>query len=127
MIGEFVRFLTVGGVCTALQYLILIALVSTAATDTAVASSIGFSFSALLNYQLNRRYTFRSDRSHRQAAPRFLIVLGVGLLLTYSLMQMLANGIGLHYLLAQVGTTGVVLIWNFGINRLWTFPAQPRN
>lgn len=127
MIGEFARFLGVGGFCTALQYLILIALVSLAAADTAIASSIGFSLSALVNYQLNRRYTFQSQRSHRQAVPRFAVVLGVGLLLTYSLMHTFANGFGLHYLLAQIGTTGVVLIWNFSINRLWTFPSGSRN
>ena len=32
---------------------------------------------------------------------------------------------GLHYLLAQFVTTGIVMLWSFWANKLWTF-AEPR-
>ena len=36
-------------------------------------------------------------------------------------MWLLAAKLGLHYLLAQLVTTGLVLVWTFAGNRFWTF------
>jgi putative flippase GtrA len=30
-----------------------------------------------------------------------------------------------HYLLAQILTTALVLVWNFLLNRAWTFAQRP--
>jgi len=30
----------------------------------------------------------------------------------------------LHYMISQLGATGMVLVWNFLGNRLWTFGEQ---
>ena len=61
LLSQFGRFLLVGGFSTLLQYVILAFLVRTAGTDPVVASSIGYVLSAIVNYDLNYRLTFRSS------------------------------------------------------------------
>ena len=69
--GALLRFLLVGGTATAMQYAVLVALVRWAGVGPTLASCIGFVLSAVLNYALNRRFTFRSQARHAQALPRF--------------------------------------------------------
>ncbi len=47
--GQFLRFLLVGGLCTALQYLVLVAGVELGGADPLIASGAGFVLSAALN------------------------------------------------------------------------------
>jgi len=119
--SEFIRFIIIGGTATALHYLILIALVQTGTADTVVASSIGFSISAVLNYLLNRSLTFRSSARHIDAFPKFLLVAITGLLINGSIIWLLLTTELVHYLLAQIVATLTTLIWNFLLNKLCTF------
>jgi len=125
--GEALRFLAVGAAATALQYAILIALVRWAGVNAVLASTLGFAVSMWLNYALNRRYTFASDRPHAQALPRFVATALCGLGLTALGMYVLVSLLRLNYLLAQIIVTVVVTAWNFAINRWWSFrPADAR-
>jgi putative flippase GtrA len=125
--GEALRFLAVGAVATALQYVILILLVRWAGWNPVPASTVGFAISLWLNYGLNRRYTFASDRLHTQALPRFLTTALCGLGLTAAGMSLLVSSLRLNYLLAQVIVTAAVTTWNFALNRWWSFrPAGLR-
>ena len=114
------RFSLVGGIATAIQYALLILLVHGFGMAPTPASSIGFVLSAGVNYLLNHRFTFRSDRPHAAAAAKFGLLAGIGLLINAAIMHLMIAG-GVHYLLAQVGATGVVLFWNFLGNSVWTF------
>jgi putative flippase GtrA len=78
--------------------------------------------SAAANYLLNYHFTFESERPHGPAAARFALLAGAGLLLNAIIMHVLV-GAGVHYLIAQVCATAVVLLWNFIGNSLWTFRA----
>ena len=118
---QFIRFLLVGGIATALHYAILILLVQTGLARAVVASSIGFAASAVLNYSLNRHVTFRSSRPHAQAAPRFVLVACTGLGINAALLWLLHGPGSQHYLIAQVLATLGTIVWNFALNRLWTF------
>ena len=89
------------------------------------ASTTGFTLSAALNYSLNRRYTFRSSRAHRQALPRFAITALLGLALNAAFIWVGHDLLGLHYLLAQMIATLLTLAFNFFLNLLWTFVDLP--
>jgi len=120
LLRQFIKFTGVGLIATAIHYAILTLGVMLGAGPV-WASSLGFVLSALVNYDLNRRHTFRSDRRHREALPRFAAVAGVGLLLNAAIMGLATGALHWHFLLAQVMATGLVLLWNFSINRVWTF------
>ena len=125
-VRRFGGFLGVGALATALQYVILLLGVEGFHANPVVASTVGFALSSVANYSLNRRYTFRSQRRHASAAPRFAIVAIAGLLLNALLMVVFADRAGLPYLVAQVCTTGIVLVVNFSAHALWSF-ARERN
>jgi len=110
----------VGGVATAMQYALLILLVRAFDMAPTPASSIGFVLSAGVNYLLNYRFTFRSDRPHAPAAAKFGLLAGAGLLINAAIMRLMI-GAGVHYLIAQACATAVVLVWNFVGNSIWTF------
>ena len=122
-LGRLVRFALVGATATAIQYVVLIALVRGLAVWPTLASASGFVVSAGLNYLLNYHVTFRSRRRHGPAALKFVALAGVGLAINSLLMQLLVEA-GWHYLLAQVCATAVVFLWNFVGNSLWTFRSE---
>jgi putative flippase GtrA len=118
---QFQKFVLVGGVATATQYAVLVGMVRILGANPVFASSCGYVISALLNYYLNHRLTFRSAQSHRRALPRFAVIAAVGLLINSTLVWALSERGPLPYLAAQIIATAVVLVWNFTANRKWTF------
>jgi putative flippase GtrA len=111
----------VGVIATIVQYTILIALVEILSVDPVAASVSGYMPSAVVNYALNYRYSFRSSAAHGKAFPKFIFVSGVGLVLNGALMALWVRGFSLDYLMAQIATTGIVLFWSFAANRVWSF------
>lgn len=121
---QFVRYAGVGAVATACHYATLIAAVEVGGASPVLAAMFGFLVGGSISYGLNRSWTFGSDRAHEAAVPRFAIVAFIGFLLTGAFMALLTGPLGLHYLLAQVTTTGLVMIWTFLGHRHWTFRAS---
>lgn len=124
VLGQFIRFAGVGGMCTGLQYLILVLLVTFLDIHPVAASTAGYILSALLNYQLNRVYTFRSGAAHLHALPRFFAIALVGLVLNAAVLGFMVSVLGLFYMLGQIVATVVTLFWNFIANRTWTFAKE---
>jgi putative flippase GtrA len=106
---------------TLLQYLVLVALAGLAGVAPALASAVGYTAGAVLNYWINYRYTFRSTSRHAEAVIKFAVVAVAGLSLNTAIMFAFTTTMQWHYLFSQVLATCVVLIWNFAANRAWTF------
>ena len=121
IIRQFIKFSGVGLIGTAVQYTALLLLVQIAGIYPVVASTIGFVMGAFVNYYLNYIYTFKSNKLHIEAMPKFFSVAAVGLFLNGVIMQLLIKYLSFQYILAQLVATGLVLLWNFGANRMWTF------
>jgi putative flippase GtrA len=127
LLRQFVNFTGVGFVSAIGHYGLLIALVQIANVPPVPASAAGALLGAWINYTLNYHFTFRSSKRHRDAGLKFAAVATVGLVLNTIFMWVGVDLIGAHYLLSQIVTTGLVLIWSFAGNRYWTFkPADPR-
>ncbi|MBB3773200.1 putative flippase GtrA [Angulomicrobium tetraedrale] len=114
-------FAALGGVGTAAHYAVLITLVQGGLAGPVAGSTAGFLVGALVNYQFSRHVVFRSAKPHREAMTKFFLVAGVGLLLNAGLMALIAGRLGVPYLLAQVGVTGLLVLWHYGANAVWTF------
>jgi putative flippase GtrA len=119
--NKFVRFLIVGGIATLIQYFALIATVERWHWNAVLASSLGYSLSAIANYLLSYYFTFRSDNQHGIAATRFAIVAGAGFALNALVMELLAARLHFPYILSQVLATVCTLIWNYWANSKWSF------
>ncbi len=121
VINKFIRFLGVGGLATIFQYALLILFVELLFIPKVPSSIISFSLSALLNYWLNFHFTFKSNKSHKEALPKFLIIALIGLLINTCVFMLSIKYLGVYYLVAQIIATAVTLVWNFTVNNLWTF------
>ena len=121
MAPQFYRYAGAGAIGTAAQYAVLIALVQFMGAGVVAASTTGAVAGALINYALNRRFTFASRRAHWVALPRYLAVAGAGIVLNAAVLATLLVIVHLHYLIAQVFATGIVLVAGFLVNRKWTF------
>lgn len=118
---RFLRFAAVGAVGTIAHYALLLLMVEVLGSGPLAGAAAGFVLGAVVNYSLSRMLVFDSTRPHAEALPRFLAVAVVGLGWTALLMALLVEGAGLHYLLAQLVTTALLLLWHYAGNALWTF------
>lgn len=124
LLFQFWRFLIVGGLGTAFQYAILFTLTVYGGFHPLLASTIGFVTSAVANYTANRRFTFRSDIDYLAGLQRFAIIATGGLGLNAIVMASGMDLVGMNYVASQIVASGVVLLWNFQANRMWTFSAS---
>ncbi|PKL79959.1 MAG: GtrA family protein [Candidatus Melainabacteria bacterium HGW-Melainabacteria-1] len=128
----FLRYALVGASGTLVDLLTLYALTEWSGINPKTSLwfslfvSIAFLAAVIHNYVLNRLWTFKSrDQNVKAQFTRFLVVSLGGFLLTQALMWLLVPVLGVWYLLAKGLTSLSVLIWNFGLNRLWTFRQPP--
>lgn len=124
MAAQFLTFALVGAIGTMVHYGVLFAGVDLLGWAPVLATTAGAICGAIVNYILNYHVTFKSKRAHAAASPRFFAIAGVGVLINGAIVG-LAVRAGLHYLLAQIIATGVVLVFGYLANRAWTFRKEP--
>jgi putative flippase GtrA len=124
LLQQFLSFAGVGIVATGLQYGVLIVAVEWLHMNAVLGSCSGFVLSATLNYWLNYHFTFRSQKSHAVAGSRFSLVAVAGLSLNAAAMALLVEWLKWPYVLAQLVTTALVLLWTFCGNRVWSFAVD---
>ena len=145
-VTRFFKFAVVGTLGTGIDFGVLNLLILTFGFSKALAKTCSFTVAVINSFIWNRLWTFHEARD-RPIGPllvQFFLVSVGGLLLNQAIflsldalvlgeagalaapMATLALGIGLaHYKLAynlsKAIATIIVLFWNFGANRLWTF------
>ena len=126
ILRQFVHFSGVGSISAIGHYGLLVLLVKGLDVAPVSASAAGALLGAWINYSLNYRFVFLSTKSHRDAAVKFAGVASIGLVLNTMFMRIGVEWLELYYLLSQIVTTGLVLIWSFFGNRYWTFNTSPK-
>ncbi|WP_211251709.1 GtrA family protein [Andreprevotia chitinilytica] len=121
MSKQFIQFAAVGLVGTGVQYLTILLGTDWLGFAAAVTSALGYVLGAFANYVLNYFFTFKSGKSHSEAAAKYFTIVGIGWCLNTGLMTLFVNHLGWNHWVAQVITTGIGLIWNFGGSRFWAF------
>jgi len=118
---QFFIFAGIGAIGTVGHYATLILLVQAIHTDPVFATTIGFIIGALINYVLNYRITFNSNKRHRETLTKFFSVASLGAVINGLIMSTGMNMFDVHYLIIQVIATCFVLVLNFTANKYWTF------
>lgn len=126
LLRQFTGFAGIGAIGTAGHYVTLIGLVHIAGFNPLPASALGFTVGALINYTLNYKYLFRSQKCHRESMPKFFVVALAGLGLNSIVVSLGIDAAHLNYLVAQFAATAIVLVWNFSINKIWTFSSPSK-
>ena len=126
---RFVKFATVGAAGMVVDLSILNILYGLVGLHLLVANSISFSAAVVSNFTWNRVWTFPESRDrpvHTQLG-QFAVVSILGLainnLVLWHVYQVIQTSVPTpwDYNAAKVLAIGVVLFWNFGANRLWTY------
>ena len=93
-----------------------------------LANTFSFFAAVLSNFTWNRFWTYPESRSEPIAPQlgQFLLVNVAGYLINQAIFLSLDRFVfsewgALGYNLAKAIAIGVVLFWNFGVNRIWTY------
>lgn len=121
---QFIVFSMMGTIGTAGHYLTLVLLVELLEQSASIATTAGFIVGAIINYILNYHITFKSNKSHREALLKFLLIAAIGATINTFIMYIGTSIVHFHYLLVQVFATLIVLAWNFSINKIWVFSTS---
>ena len=139
-ITRFMKFLVVGTIGAIVDFSILNLLRGVFVWPLALANTVSFTCAVLSNFLWNRFWTYPDSRSKplsSQLLTFFIVNLagwaintGMLLLLTNPLAGLAGSILGVTdpiiadrygYNGAKVIATGVVLFWNFFVNRIWTY------
>jgi putative flippase GtrA len=114
-------YIGAGGIATACHYAFTVGAVEGFGVAPFVASSAGFAVGAAAKYFLNYFYAFESDERHGVAVVRFVLSLALLFSLNAAFFYALNTLLGLHYLLAQVITTALLIPPGYLVSRRWVF------
>lgn len=126
---RFGKFATVGALGMVVDLTVLNIMHKVFGLPLLVANTISFTTAVLSNFTWNRLWTFPESRQ-RPLIPQlaqFALVNVIGLAINNLVLWVVYNLVKsfvpdpLDYNLAKITAIGIVLFWNYGINRLWTY------
>jgi len=122
-IGQFARYLIVGGVAFAVDFATLAALTEAAGLHYLVSAAVAFLAGLGVNYILSRAWVFGESRVKNAAAEfaLFALIGVVGLALNETIIWTVSAIAGRSYLLGKLASAGLVLLWNFGARKYFLF------
>ena len=128
---RFFKFAAVGAFGAVVDFVVLNLLVQLVGLSALYANPFSFSAAVISNFTWNRLWSFPESRE-RALLPQFgqfALINIVGLSINQFIMWLMLNYIlpftaidhPLDYNLAKAIAIGIVLFWNFGINRITTY------
>lgn len=119
---QFIKFALVGVMNTVIDLSVYAICIFWFDLHYLIANAIAFLSAASNSYILNRRWTFRSeDPRWRRQATKYFLVLGIGFGINETLLYLFVEHGDLGKIVGKALAIVVVLFWNFGVNKLWTF------
>ena len=124
---QFIKFCIVGTIAALINFFVLCSLTEWFSVWYLISAVIGGVISAIWNFLANKFWTFRNLETGKETfkqAVKFILVVCIGVGLNTLIIYFLTEFAGLDYRLSWVFATGIVLFWNFGLNKIWTFKHQ---
>lgn len=128
-LSRFLKFAIVGVIGMVIDLTVLTFSREVIGLPLSLAVGLGFTVAVLSNFTWNRLWTFPESRnrpiSTQLAQFTVINVIGLGLneLIVLGLHPLFSRALPdpPAYLAAKVIAIGVVLFWNYGANRIWTY------
>lgn len=122
---QFIKFAMVGVMNTAIDFGVYAAAIFWLDVHYLIANIFAFVAAASNSYLINRRWTFRSDDPRwRRQATKYFTVLAIGFGLNELFLYLFVEHGQLGKFLGKGIAILIVLFWNFGANKLWTFSQR---
>ena len=119
LLGQFLRFSTIGVVNTLIHVGVVMGLVESGLLPPVPANGLAFVAANLFSFWANGRFTFRAAPSWRRYS-RFLCVSLAGLLLTLA-ASLLGEWLAWHYMGGVLLSFVLLPLLSFAANRWWTW------
>lgn len=121
-ISYFIKFCMVGFLGFLTDLTVTFTLKNKVKVNKYVANSIGFICGCVINYSLNKLWTFNDDNADiiNQFARYVTISVG-GLLISNLLIYLLTTKMKANFFVAKISSVVIVSIWNFVMNYCFTF------
>ena len=118
---RFIKFGLVGVLNTLINWVLFI-LMNSMGVYYILSNIIAYSISTLNSYIWNSKWVFKySGDNIKETTLKFIILNVVGLILNTVILYILVDIVSLYKLIALMLTTGIVMIFNYFINKLWVF------
>jgi putative flippase GtrA len=121
---KFLKFGIVGGTGVIVDFSVTYICKEKFKIHKYLSNSIGFTIAASTNWFLNRIWTFQSHNPQVFTEySKFLVISMIGLGINTLILWILTDKLKINFYLSKLGAIGVVTIWNFFANYLYTFSS----
>lgn len=122
MLELFIKFCIVGGSGVIIDFSITYLFKEICKWNKYLSNSIGFLVAASSNYIINRIWTFGSkDTDIIAQYSKFIGIAIIGLIINNAVLYLLHVRFKMNFYVAKLLAIGVVTLWNFIMNYLFTF------
>lgn len=121
---RFIKFGLVGVLNTAINWIIFI-LLNSLGLYYIISNIISYSLSTLNSYIWNSKWVFKYNGDNiKETTFKFIILNIIGLILNTCILYILVDILGSSKIIGLIITTGIVMILNYFINKLWVFSRK---
>lgn len=115
LLVQIFKFGIVGAIATIIDFVFLYVFRELIGCSILVSNTLSFSISVIYNYIASIIFVFNVDKNKDSKIVfiKFIIFSIIGLFISNILMELFANIINLHYLIAKIISTLVVMVFNF--------------
>ena len=119
--SQIIRFGIVGVIATVIDYGLMVVLTELAGLPYLLSCAMSFTASVIVNYILSVRFVFAANSKTTKAAEIsiFILLSAVGLGINQALMWFAVERLEISYLIAKIGATVIVMVYNFITRKLF--------
>lgn len=123
-VGVLLRFCAVGVLTAGIYAAALAMIVEVARQRAAFGAAVAYVFAVSFNCWAHRVWTYRSNRSHHSAGPRYILVIGLIFCIDVLATALLPRFLGVSYSVVQVGLAVIIAGITFVVLGRWV-SSQP--
>lgn len=124
LLWRICKFGIVGGICFVIDFAVTYFCKETMKFNKFIANAMGFIVSVLVNFTLNRIWTFQSNSADIQLQfLKFIAISGFALLISSIIIYLLNVKIRLNFYLSKLIAIFIVMFYNYSMQALFTFTA----
>ena len=119
---QFGKYIIVGLSGVFIDLISLTFFVEVFSLNTTIAVSMSFILAVISNFYWNYKWVFSQVKGDiKNQFIKYFTVSLIGLVLTTVLMHVLVDYLNIFYILSKLITIGIVFVWNFTVNKFWSF------
>lgn len=119
--AELLRYAVVGTSSLGVYLLLLFVITEAAGLKLLPASIVAYAIAIVWGYTFQRFWTFRSTRRHLVAAPLFVLVQGVGIVINTVALNVLVERAGMGFAPAQLIAVACIAVWTYSSQKFVVF------